>query len=44
MTPHAETVLRTLAALGIKRFRLGFFTYPPDGPPAKASRLDIVTG
>ena len=33
-TPHAERVLRTLAGLGIKRFRLGFFTYPPDGPPA----------
>jgi sugar phosphate isomerase/epimerase len=32
-TPHAETVLRTMAQLGIKRLRLGFFTYPPDKPP-----------
>src|SRR3954463_157249 len=29
-TPHAEKVLRTLAGLGLRRFRLGFFTYPPD--------------
>jgi sugar phosphate isomerase/epimerase len=33
-TPHAEKVMRTLATLGIKRFRLGFFTYPADAPPA----------
>lgn len=34
-TPHAETVLRTVAKLGIKRLRLGFFTYPPDKSPAE---------
>jgi sugar phosphate isomerase/epimerase len=34
-TPHAETVMRTIAELGIKRLRLGFYTYPPDGPPAE---------
>ena len=34
-TPHAETVMRTMARLGIKRLRLGFFTYPPDGPPTE---------
>lgn len=34
-TPHAEKVMRTLAALGIKRFRLGFFMYPPDAPPTE---------
>ena len=34
-SPHTETVLRTLAGLGIKRFRLGAFTYPPDGSPAE---------
>lgn len=33
-TPHAETVLRTMAQLGITRLRLGFFTYPADKPPA----------
>ncbi len=32
-TPYAETVLRTMAGLGIKRLRLGFFTYPPDRRP-----------
>src|SRR5262249_7891049 len=33
-TPHAESVLRTLARLEIKRFRLGFFSYGPnDWPP-----------
>jgi sugar phosphate isomerase/epimerase len=32
-TPHAETVMRTMAGLGIRRLRLGFFTYPPDRPP-----------
>ncbi len=32
-TPHAETVLRTLSRLGIRRFRLGFFQYPVDIPP-----------
>lgn len=32
-TPHAESVLRTLARLGIKRFRLGFFTYDRSGWP-----------
>jgi len=34
-TPHAEAVMRTMAGLGIKRLRLGSFTYPPDGPPAE---------
>ena len=34
-TPHAETVMRTMAKLGIKRLRLGFFTYPPDKPPTE---------
>ena len=34
-TPHAETVMRTMAHLGINRLRLGFFTYPPDRPPAE---------
>jgi sugar phosphate isomerase/epimerase len=33
-TPHAETVMRTMAGLRIKRLRLGFFTYPPDALPA----------
>ena len=32
-TPHAETVLRTMAKLGLKRLRLGFFTYQPGQPP-----------
>ena len=34
-TPHAETVLRTMAMLRIKRFRLGHYTYRPDQPPAQ---------
>jgi sugar phosphate isomerase/epimerase len=34
-TPHAEVVLRTMAGLGLKRLRLGFFTYPPDQPPTE---------
>jgi sugar phosphate isomerase/epimerase len=34
-TPHAETVLRTLAKLGIKRFRLGHIMYRPDQSPAE---------
>ncbi|MBL9136866.1 MAG: sugar phosphate isomerase/epimerase [Verrucomicrobiales bacterium] len=33
-TPHAETVLRTLSRLGIRRLRLGFFQYPADRSPA----------
>jgi hypothetical protein len=33
--PHSETVLRTMARLGIKRLRLGHFIYPPDKPPAE---------
>jgi len=33
--PHAETVLRTMTRLGLKRFRLGFFSYPPDIHPAQ---------
>ncbi len=32
--PHAETVLRTAARLGIKRVRLGPWMYRPDQPPA----------
>lgn len=32
-TSHAELLLRTVARLGIKRVRLGFFTYNPDGSP-----------
>jgi sugar phosphate isomerase/epimerase len=34
-TPHAATVMLTLAKLGIKRLRLGFLTYPPDKAPAE---------
>jgi sugar phosphate isomerase/epimerase len=34
-TPHTETVLRTMAKLGIRRFRLGHITYPPHQPPAE---------
>jgi sugar phosphate isomerase/epimerase len=30
-----ESLLRTAAALGIRRVRLGFLKYPPDAPPAK---------
>lgn len=33
-TPHAETILRTMARLGIKRLRLGHIQYPSDQPPA----------
>jgi sugar phosphate isomerase/epimerase len=33
-TPHAEAILDTMVKLGIKRLRLGFFTYRPDRPPA----------
>jgi sugar phosphate isomerase/epimerase len=32
-TPHTETIMRTMAKLGIARLRLGFFTYPPDKSP-----------
>jgi len=39
-TPHAESVLRTLARLGIKRLRLGFFTYGSAGwPPDRLKEL-----
>ncbi len=31
---HAETVLRTVSRLGLKRIRLGFLTYRPDQSPA----------
>lgn len=31
----AEQVLRTVAAVGCRRVRLGFVRYPPDAPPAK---------
>jgi sugar phosphate isomerase/epimerase len=34
-TPHAETVLRTMAQLGIKRLRLGAYHYRPDQSPAE---------
>jgi len=34
-TPHTETVLRTMAKLGIKKFRLGHIMYRPDESPAK---------
>ncbi len=34
-TPHAEIVLRTMAKLGIKRLRLGFFFYAPDQQPTE---------
>ncbi|MCC7375645.1 MAG: sugar phosphate isomerase/epimerase [Verrucomicrobiales bacterium] len=34
-TAHAETLLRTLSKLGIRRFRLGFFQYPTDISPAQ---------
>jgi sugar phosphate isomerase/epimerase len=34
-SPYAETVLRTLARLGIKRWRLGPLTYDPDKNPAE---------
>ncbi len=32
-TPHAVSVLQTLAKLKIPRLRLGFFQYPQDRPP-----------
>jgi len=34
-TPHAETILRTMSKLGIRRLRLGSLTYPPDRSPAE---------
>jgi sugar phosphate isomerase/epimerase len=33
-SPHAETILRTLAKLNIQRFRLGFSLYPQNQSPA----------
>lgn len=42
-TPHTETILRTMSKLGIRRFRLGFFFYPPDKPPAEYLR-EIAPG
>ena len=33
-TPHTEAVLRTMAKLGIRRFRLGHITYTADKSPA----------
>ena len=32
--PHAQTVLRTVSKLGLKRIRLGFLSYRPDQSPA----------
>ena len=32
-TPHAESVLRTIAELGIHHYRWGGFKYDPAGPP-----------
>lgn len=32
--PHADTVLRTMSRLGLKRLRLGFWTYRSDQSPA----------
>ncbi len=37
-TPQAETILRTMAGLKVKRLRLGFFTYRPDESPAARLR------
>ncbi len=34
-TPHAEKVMRTMAKLGIRRLRLGFFPYPKDRSPTE---------
>ncbi|MGQ0636596.1 MAG: sugar phosphate isomerase/epimerase family protein [Planctomycetaceae bacterium] len=34
-TPHAETVLQSMAKLGIKRLRLGFFIYTADKSPTE---------
>ncbi len=33
-TPHAETVLKTIASLGIRHYRWGGFRYDPKGPIA----------
>jgi sugar phosphate isomerase/epimerase len=39
-TSHAEAVLRTMARLGIKRLRLGFFTYRSEGwPPDRLKEI-----
>ncbi len=35
LNPQAEKVLRTMARLGLKRYRLGFEKYPKDESPAK---------
>jgi sugar phosphate isomerase/epimerase len=35
LTPAAEKVLRTMAKLGLKKYRLGFEKYPKDQSPAK---------
>lgn len=35
VTPTAEKVLRTMAALGIRKYRLGFELYPKEEHPAK---------
>ena len=40
--PHAETILRTAAKLGIKRIRLGAWIYAPDRPIAQ--QLDEFGG
>jgi len=38
--PHAESLLRLAAKLGIKRYRLGFVHYEPDRPiPAQLAKL-----
>lgn len=39
-TPFAESILRTMARLGIKRLRLGVSTYSPDGwPPERLKEI-----
>jgi sugar phosphate isomerase/epimerase len=39
-TPHAETVLRTMARLGLKRLRLGFLNYPANvWPPDRLKEI-----
>jgi len=39
-TPHAETLLRTFARLGIKRLRLGHLTYGPnEWPPDRLKEI-----
>jgi hypothetical protein len=39
-TPHAETVLRTMARFSIKRLRLGFFAYGPNHwPPDRLKEI-----